>query len=274
MQALRLGQFRFTRVRELGRGGLGQVIEIRVTESASFGMPEGSHWALKELNDKWRRHPEMVERFEREIIALQSMRHPNIITQVGENLPQAGRFYVMPVYQSNLRQWLVHNPRGARYSKVAGYGLALAEALLYAHRAGFIHRDLKPENVLFNPGEDLKIADWGLGYFVHQHSKVLTSLTRGGMGTEYYCSLEQWSTGKCDERGDIYSLGMTLDELATGRQRPIKPGYGISGPPSVRPSSNEAKRFNELLMSMTSAVPSLRPASMAEVSAELRWLSQ
>ena len=94
-------------------------------------------------------------------------------------------------------------------------------------------------------------------------------LTRGGMGTEYYCSLEQWNTGKCDERGDIYSLGMTLDEFVTGTQRSITVGMGVRQP-SVAASSEGARRFNGLLRKMTEPLASSRPPKMGLVAEALR----
>lgn len=117
---------------------------------------------------------------------------------------------------------------------------------------------------------DLGLYDrWGLGYFIHRESQVLQKLTRGGLGTEYYCSLEQWATGKCDARGDIYSLGMTLDEWVTGRQRHINVGDGLGSDcvPAVTPG---ARHFNDLLRHMTQRSKGHRPVSMQLVAGELR----
>ena len=85
---------------------------------------------------------------------------------------------------------------------------------------------------------------------MHRDSQVLQQLTVGGMGTEYYCSLEQWGTGKCDGRGDIYSLGMTLDEWVNGQQRKITVGAGLNGP-TTADTGGGAQRFNALLRAMT-----------------------
>ena len=132
---------------------------------------------------------------------------------------------------------------------------------------------MKPDNILFNANGPLVITDWGIGYFVHKHSVVLVQLTRGGMGTEYYCSLEQWNTGKCDARGDIYSLGMTIDEWANASQRAILVGMGIGAASSVAETSVGAQRFNALLRAMTHPLPQHRPATMAVVAAEFRAIA-
>lgn len=268
-EALPHGQFRFNDVELLGEGGLGRVDKIRITLTADPNKPIGSEWARKRLNSKWAANPEMRTRLDREINALKQMSHPNIVTLEGENLPGNERFYVMPVYESSVRKHVASGNWKGKWKSIAECGASLADALHYAHGRGFIHRDLKPDNILFNPNGPLVVSDWGLGYFVHRESKVLMQLTRGGMGTEYYCSMEQWASGKCDERGDIYSLGMTLDEWSTGRQRAIKVGHGINGP-AINSQTRGAARFNQLLVRMTQLLPYHRPASMAEVAAELR----
>lgn len=268
--ALPYGQFTFEFTNEnLGVGGLGRVDKVRITASNAPGKPVGSYWACKRLNQQWNQHPTMRERFEREIIALNKMSHQNIVACEGQNLPGGERFYLMPLYSGNLRRFIAAASHVGNWTFVAGLGAVLADALQYAHNSGFIHRDLKPDNILFNHGGPLIIADWGLGYFVHKESKVLQQLTRGGMGTEYYCSLEQWSTGKCDQRGDIYSLGMTLDECVAGRQRAITVGMGLS---NLDPNhgSPGAQRFNALLRSMTQPFARQRIATMASVADELR----
>lgn len=263
------GQAQFTYVGDLGSGGLGRVRKIRITQSNCVGLPFGSEWACKELNDTWNQNPTMRARFEREIAALKKMSHPNIISYSGENLSSSTeRFYVMPLYTSNLRKFIAQGNKTGDWRFIAGLGVQLANAMQYAHNRGFIHRDLKPDNILFNPGQQLVIADWGLGYFVHQHSKVLQQLTNGGMGTEYYCSLEQWSTGKCDGRGDIYSLGMTLDEMVLGGQREISIGMGINGP-ATADTSPGAQYFNDILQRMTALFAEQRQESMQVVAAEL-----
>jgi len=260
--------FLFQELGELGRGGLGHVDMISVTESNCGNKPVGSRWARKRLNAKWDAHPAIRDRFEREILALKRMSHANIVTLEGENLPGQPRFYVMPLYGSSARKHIASGAWTGQWASVARVGVTLAEAMQYAHDLGFIHRDLKPDNILFNPGKPLVIADWGLGYFVHKESKVLQHLTRGGMGTEYYCSLEQWSTGKCDHRGDIYSLGMTLDEWVRGCQQPITVGMGVSGP-SVVASSPGANAFNQVIYRMTRLIRTERPPSMTAVANEL-----
>lgn len=270
-QVLPSGEFWFDTVCELGSGGLGRVDKIRVTATNAPGKPVGSEWARKRLNAKWDQHPVARERFDREILTLKRLAHAAIIAYEGENVARGReRFYVMPLYAFNVRGLIRGTP--TPWQTIARHGAYLADALLYAHEMGVRHRDIKPENILFNGGGPLVLADWGIGYFVHQDSKVLESLTRaGGMGTEYYCSIEQWHNLPCDERIDIYALGMTLDEWAVGRQRTIVQGHGIStGGPSTPATTRGAMEFNAVLREMTARGKEDRIRSMQDVSRRLR----
>jgi serine/threonine protein kinase len=264
------GRFYFSWGGRLGAGGLGYVDKIVITASNSDENPVGTERACKRLNDKFKAHPEMQVRFEREIATLRGLDHPNIMTCVGENLPESNeRFYVMPLYSSSLRKFIAAGTKAGNWRFFADQGALLADAMSYAHLRNVKHRDLKPDNILFNHGGPLIIADWGFGGFVHKHSVVLQELTRGGMGTSYYVSLEQWSNGAGDERADIYSLGMLLDECVTGGQRQIMVGVGLNGPATAETTVG-ASIFNQLLRQMTQTFPGGRPSNMAAVAAELR----
>lgn len=271
-ESMPFGQFRFEVLRDIGAGGLGRVDKIIVKASNTPEKPVDSVWARKRLSAAWASHPEMAKRLEREIAALKLMDHPGIIPFEGESLPGGERFFVMPFYQSNLRRHIASGSWTGHWRNIIHCAIGLATALEYAHGLGFIHRDLKPDNILFDPGGPLVIADWGIGYFVHRESKVLTKLTRGGMGTEYYCSLEQWASGKCDNRGDVYSLGMTLDEWLHGRQRSITVGMGV-GAADAGTMRGGAARLQRLLSWMTQPFPNQRPESMATVLTELRVIA-
>lgn len=267
--ALAAGRFHFKVIGHLGRGGFGQVDEVVITESNS-ARPVGAHYARKRLNEAFNSHPEARERFEREIVQLRGMRDlSGIVTYRGENVPGEDTFYIMDVYPRSLRQFLASNPDGRPWREVARFCASIARTMAKAHHRGFIHRDLKPENILLTSASRPIIVDWGLGRFMHQASKVLVPLTRGGMGTEYYCSMEQWATGQCDQRGDIYSLGMLIGELANGSQVPIAyQGAGIRVG-VTNESSLGAVRLGRFVRQMTEVLAHERPATMHDVAAGL-----
>ena len=267
------GQFTIRSVRMIGEGGLGVVDEVEVTDTNQT-HPVGTRLARKRLGAAWSNDAGAQARFEREIQMLATMQHPNVVSLEGASLPGGERWYVMPLFaRGSLRAWQQAGGRFRTVQEVAGFVASIAEALAYAHSLNFIHRDLKPENILISDAGTPVVADWGLGQFVHVHSKVL-DLTRGGpMGTHYYCSLEQWSTGRCTAAGDVYSLGVVMAELAAGRALPISPvGAGIQQD-IVAGQSWVARNFNATIRRMTAMFPGSRFQSIGEVAKVLRAIA-
>jgi serine/threonine-protein kinase len=261
--------FQIRSVREIGAGGLGRVDEVVVTAS-NQSHAVGTRFARKRLGAQWANDPNARIRFDREIQTMSAMRHPTIVPCVGYNAPgSTERWYLMPLYWGSLRDWLTKGGRGTQWKLTASIGAGLANALSHAHSLNLCHRDLKPDNILMDQKGNLAIADWGLGQFIHKNSKVL-NLTRGGLGTEYYCSIEQWNTGNCGPAGDVYSLGVTLAEMAIGFQTPISPvGVGIRQD-IVPNDSYGAAHFNAVIKKMTDVMAQRRYQTMAEVESAMR----
>jgi serine/threonine protein kinase len=120
---LSAGTFRFDWVRLIGQGGLGRVDEI-VVRVSNESYAVGTRLACKRLSEKWRLHPEMQKRFEREIAAVRGMNHPGIVPYRGENLSGGTeRFYLMPLYPTSLRHDLAASRNGFPLINVARLGL-------------------------------------------------------------------------------------------------------------------------------------------------------
>lgn len=149
MHQLPPGRFYFNWGERLGAGGLGYVDKIVITASNSNENPVGAERACKRLNDKFKAHPEMQARFEREITTLRGLDHPNIMTCVGENLPESNeRFYVMPLYTSSLRKFIAAGTKAGDWRFFADQGASLADAMSYAHGQPRHRPQLPPAQVL------------------------------------------------------------------------------------------------------------------------------
>lgn len=187
----------------LGTGGMG---EVYLAEDPRLGR----RVALKILPPA-ARSPEASRAFQREARAASALNHPNILTiyEVGSD---GDREYIATEYVEgrNLREILIDDPPSTR--ETVGIMTAVAEALLAAHRAGIVHRDLKPENVMVRPDGMVKVLDFGLSTL--QGEPAGESLS---YGTIHYTSPEQLSGGRVDERADLWSFGVLLFELLTGR---------------------------------------------------------
>lgn len=157
---------------------------------------------------------ERIERFYREARAAGAMSHPAIVTiyEVGED---DGRYFIAMEYLEGqtLRERLRSGP--LPLSEAIRITSALCDALSYAHARGVIHRDIKPDNVHLLPGGEVKLTDFGIARITHEESLTLDGQI---FGTPSYMSPEQVVGKHIDNRSDIFSLGILLYEMLSGRK--------------------------------------------------------
>jgi outer membrane protein assembly factor BamB len=203
---VRLGDYRI--VREIGRGGMGVVYEA---DQLSLRR----RVALKVLRYGGPSDPEALARFRREAEVVGRLHHTNIVPVFAFGCEQSVHFYAMQLIEGrSLAAVQVERGGPLTPTEVAGWGVQAAEALAYAHARSIIHRDVKPSNLLLDGEGVLWLTDFGLARPAEE-----TKLTASGLlvGTPLYMSPEQVAALPVDGRSDVYSLGATLYELATGR---------------------------------------------------------
>jgi outer membrane protein assembly factor BamB len=208
-----LGDFRI--IREIGRGGMGVVYEA---EQLSLKR----RVALKVLRFGVGADVEVMKRFQREAETVAQLHHTNIVPIHAVGELGGVHFYAMQLIDGkSLAAVLAEDVTPEQnikpdFRRVAGWGLQAAEALAHAHHRGVIHRDIKPSNLILAPDGTVWLTDFGLAKRADE-----VTLTAAGvlMGTPRYMSPEQAAAAKqpIDHRTDIYSLGATLYELATGK---------------------------------------------------------
>jgi hypothetical protein len=196
---------------ELGRGGMGSVYRARRAPDAE-GEPEVA--AVKLLAAELAADPGFLERFRREIDILCRLDHPNIVRFL-ESGEESGRFWFAMEYVAGPSFEALLKERGRLpWPEVLDLALQIAPALKHAHDRGIIHRDLKPSNLLRGPDGKAKLTDFGIAsLFASRHLTV----TGGVVGTAEYLSPEQAAGKPVSARSDLYSLGVVLYTLLTGR---------------------------------------------------------
>jgi predicted ATPase/predicted Ser/Thr protein kinase len=197
----------------LGRGGMGAV--YRGTDTHT-----GDLVAVKALDPHVvARDPELLERFTREGEALRQLNHPNIVRMIAAVEEQGHHYLVMEYVPGGSLRDLLEKEGRLQVQRSIEITLDLADALTRAHRLGILHRDLKPENVLLAADGTPRLADFGLARLAASPGNRGPRLTQSGMlmGTVDYVSPEACQGEAPDERSDIWSFGVMLFEMLTGR---------------------------------------------------------
>ncbi len=201
----------------IGAGGMGEV--FRASDPRL-----GRDVAIKVLSSGMAHDPERLARFQREARAVAALNHPNIVTIFSVEESAGTHFLTMELVDGQPLDRLIPE-NGLPVAQIVEIARALAEALGAAHEKGIVHRDLKPANVMVSSQGRVKVLDFGLAKEVRSPSSDAATLTSANptelgvvMGTPAYMSPEQASGHALDHRTDIFSLGVLLHEMATGRQ--------------------------------------------------------
>jgi serine/threonine protein kinase len=199
---------------KLGGGGMGVVYEA---EDLSLGR----HVALKFIPENLAGDPKSLERFTREARAASQLNHPNICTIHGIEDNHGHPFIVMEKLDGeSLKQHIGGQPM--KLEEVLDVGVQVSDALVASHTKGIVHRDIKPANIFLTPTGQVKVLDFGLAKLVHNPGteEADQSLTAVGIipGTAVYMSPEQARSENVDARSDLFSFGVVLYEMATGKK--------------------------------------------------------
>ncbi|MCL2498778.1 MAG: Stk1 family PASTA domain-containing Ser/Thr kinase [Defluviitaleaceae bacterium] len=252
----------------LGRGGMSVVYK-------ALDRKLGRYVTLKVLKDEYSADEEYVCRFPVEAQAAAALNHPNIV-QIYDNGQDGDICYIVLEYidGTNLKT-LINRKAPFNNDTTLAVAIQIAEGLSEAHSYGIVHRDVKPQNILVTPNSTVKVTDFGIA----RVAKAST-LTGGGgsMGSVHYFSPEQARGGFVDNKSDIYALGITLYEMATG----TLPYDGDSTvavalkhindplPDMLAINPHISESLERIILKATEKSPIKRYQSMEEMSSDLK----
>jgi len=204
---------RYRILRKLGSGGMANVY---LAEDEELGR----RVAIKILNERYAGDDLFIERFRREAKSAASLSHPNIVSIYDRGEAEGTYYIAMEVIEGRSLKELIMTHGALPVHTAIGYAKQLLEALRFAHRHGIIHRDIKPHNVLVSADQQvkaneprLKVTDFGIA----RHGA--SQMTEAGsiMGTAQYLSPEQARGAPVTAASDLYSAGVVLYEMLTGK---------------------------------------------------------
>jgi serine/threonine-protein kinase len=257
---------RYVIERKLGSGGMA---DVYLAEDQELGR----RVALKLLDDRHASDEQFVERFRREAQSAAGLNHPSIVSIFDRGYAE-GTYYIAMEYLDGrtLKELLVKN--GPTPVPIAiDYARQILGALAFAHRHGIVHRDIKPHNIVVGSDGRLKVTDFGIA------RSGASQMTEAGsiVGTAQYLSPEQARGAPVDPRSDLYSLGIVLYEMLTGKvpftgdtpvEIAMKHLSQVPDPPSqLRP--NIPHDLDAIVMRALAKDPEQRYASAEEMDADL-----
>ena len=218
--------------------------------------------ALKVLPAAMANDPDRLARFQREARAVAALNHPNVVTVFSVEESDNVHFITMELIEGQPLDRLIaaNGLPSDRIIEIAG---AVAEALSAAHEKGIVHRDLKPANVMVTNEGRVKVLDFGLAKDVGSETANGATMASAGytqagmvMGTPAYMSPEQVSGRPLDHRSDIFSFGVMLHEMATGR-RPFE-------------GNSSAELISSILRDSPPSITELRPELPSDIARVIR----
>ncbi len=189
----------------IGSGGMAEVYRARCLE-------DDRDVAVKVLKEEYNEDESFLKRFIAEAQATKGLSHPNIVNVYDAGDDQGYHFIVMELCEGTTLKRYIRRYGRLSIRETVDYSKQIARGIQAAHSKGIVHRDIKPQNILVSDSGKIKVADFGIA-----RAATGDTISPGTMGSVHYLSPEQARGNYADGRSDIYSLGITMYEMATGK---------------------------------------------------------
>jgi eukaryotic-like serine/threonine-protein kinase len=198
---------RYEIIEKIGGGGMARVYKARCKLLNRFV-------AVKILRKDFSNDDEFIRRFRIEAQAAASLSHPNIVSIYDVGMEEDTHFIVMEYVDGITLKDYINKKGQLEWKETVNIGRQMCSAIDHAHKNGIVHRDIKPHNILYNSEGIVKVTDFGIARAASFSSITMVGTT---IGSVHYFSPEQARGGYTDEKSDIYSMGVVLYEMITGK---------------------------------------------------------
>jgi serine/threonine-protein kinase len=232
--------------------------------------------AIKILHPSYAQEPGFVARFRREAQAAANLNHPNIVNIYDWGAENSTYFIVMEHLAGKTLKQLINDRAPFSDKEIIRISLQVASALGYAHQQGTIHRDIKPDNIIVSPEGNIKVTDFGIA---RSTTATVTQTQTGSiLGSAHYLSPEQAQGNQVGAVSDLYSLGIVMYEMATGKvpfegENPVtvalKQVHQAPLPPTQF-NANLGSNLENVIVKLISKNPADRYQSSAELDEDLQ----
>ena len=191
----------------IGMGGMSNVYK-------AFNVVEEKDVAIKILKEEFLNNLDFLKRFRNESKAIAALSHPNIVKIFDVNFGDRIQYIVMEHIDGITMKEYIEKVRALRWKDAVHFTVQILRALQHAHDRGIVHRDIKPHNIMLLQDGTIKVMDFGIARFAREDGHLPAEKA---IGSVHYISPEQASGSQTDEKSDIYSIGVLLYEMLTGK---------------------------------------------------------
>ena len=240
----------------IGSGGMANVYK-------ATDLLENRLVAVKILREECRGNEDLVRRFKNESKAISVLDHPNIVKVYDVSVTDKLQFIVMEYIDGiTLKEYMEYRAQPLTYKETLHFITQVLAALQHAHEKGIVHRDIKPQNIMLLADSTIKVMDFGIARFSRSENQTMTDKA---IGSVHYISPEQAKGDTTDAKADIYSVGVMMYEMLSGKL-PFESDSPVSV--AIKQIADTATPLRELNPAVPEALAAMSPAELKEALAQ------
>lgn len=236
----------------IGTGGMANVYK-------ATDLIDGTVVAVKILREECRSNSELVRRFKNESKAISVLDHPNIVKVYDFSMTEKIQYIIMEYIDGiTLKEYMEYRGQPLTYKETLHFITQILAALQHAHDRGIVHRDIKPQNMMLLSDSSIKVMDFGIARFSRSENQTMTDKA---IGSVHYISPEQARGGATNAKADLYSVGVMMYEMLSGRL-PFESDSPVSV--AIKQISDTPTPLRELNPAVPEALAAITERAMAK----------